>query len=247
MEKTVTWQYFFIRVCVCLSCTIFSKEETIVQRTFSHTITLQMAPIVATPIIDTFELSKLPDDQKFLKTKLTPHSKGNGGVIVTYMGYFTIFNQDGIADLPRKNDSTTLHIIVTKHINPVIIRGQTIEFFLRKENAPVAYYEFERIENKEKEFFWQVRKLDTPPSLKIAPEDIVICAKPDELFIPTGTFTTFGGQNLLLPPLYPTKLLKRNLNALSFLKFNRRYFRSLDQNRSYRYQTDRYASLINPI
>ncbi|HBY06034.1 MAG: hypothetical protein UV38_C0002G0214 [candidate division TM6 bacterium GW2011_GWE2_42_60] len=248
MKSSKIFVGFFVLASISICFLVFVNEETIVQRQFSHTITLQMEPKVAIPVVENFELAKLPEDQKLLKVRLKPHTKGNGGVIATYMGYFSIFNENGMLEFPRKTDSNTLRVIITKHIIPVIIRGQNIEFFGRKENAAAAYYQFERVEDKEKkEFVWHVSKLETPTSLKTAPDDIIICAKPDEIFVPTGTFSTFGGQNFLLPPLYPTQSLKRNLNALSFLKINRRYFRSLDQNKSYRYQPDRYASLINPI
>lgn len=206
------------------------KEPTLVQRESPHIIELSMNINPVVPIHD-FEhrvIKKLSEPEKILRAVIKNHLQVVGGVPVTYFGMGNILQPDATTEFPRKhvkpNDETT--IIVVKRIYPIIKKGETVERFIRKKSEPAAYYSIKRVKNPAtNDFYWESKKLETPKNLSIPVEAIVICAKPDEIYIPEITTSAIAGQNLILPTIYPTTLFRRGspVNTMSFLKISK-YF-----------------------
>ncbi len=233
------------------------KTDGIEQRIASPIITFFLSPL----IIKTTENSKVSLDfsnieklsKNLLKYELLPelepdfHQKPIG-LYVSYKGFLDMTDENGQIYLPRKHAEDKITIIVTKHIYPIILEGQTVEFFVRKKGGDAAYYELTRTKDEKTGVFtWETKKIPTPTSIKIPLDALIFYAAPRDIFIPEGTTIASGGPNLVLPTAYPTKYLNKDLNALSFLKYNRRFFTPTSQETVYRYAADRYTKNLRPL
>ncbi|HBL98952.1 TPA: hypothetical protein DDZ86_04915 [Candidatus Dependentiae bacterium] len=223
-------------------------------RIASPVITFFVSSIIVAPTDDPSKKLKDFSDvetlsKTLMKSELEPDIHDRPvGLYVSYKGFLDFTDENGQIFLPRKHAEDKITLIVTKQLYPIILEGQTVEFFVRKKDAEAAYYKLKRSKDeKTGVFLWTVKKIPTPTSTKIPPEALVIYAKPHDLFIPEGTVTTTGGPNLVLPTIYPTKYLNKDLNALSFLKYNRQFFTPVSQETAYRYAADRYTKNLRPL
>lgn len=213
------------------------KEPTLVKRGAPHIIQLSMYQNPVIPIED-FEhrtIKKLSEPEKILRAIIKNHLRAVGGVPVTYFGIGGLLQPDAEATFPRKHADDTATIIIVKRIYPIIKKGETVERFIRKKSEPAAYYSIKRSKDPITEnSYWEAKKIETPKNLSIPVEAIVICAKPDEIYIPEIITSAIAGPNLILPTIYPTTLFKRGapVNTMSFLKISK-YFEPV--RKAYRY------------
>ncbi|MCL5436357.1 MAG: hypothetical protein M1549_00565 [Candidatus Dependentiae bacterium] len=248
MEKITGyfWVALLIPTLVC------AKEASVRQKGSPHLIAAYLSPTVAEPIMD-YEQRVLPDlseTERVLKAILKTNLRhpGAGGVFATYLGFVDVLQIDNFAVFPRKHAGDEVKLIVVKRMYPISTKGakgETVERFIRKKNEPVAYYRMRRIKDeKSADFYWETTKLPIPKDLAIPPHAVVICAKPDEIFIPEVLTTAIPGPHLYLPEIFPTPHFRRGMHVdvMTFIKISP-YFEPVRAAR--RMQKDRYAQMLD--
>lgn len=140
------------------------------------------------------------------------------GIPVSYGGYLTVSDLQGIVSLPRSHEKPAMSILVTTRITPMVMGGLTIHHWEREEGTPAVLYHAERIQDpKTKKFMWSLKKTDLPKSVVIKPSTIIIFADPDSIVIPTGSFPTVNQPNLHLPDIYVKNEIVINQRSLYLL------------------------------
>jgi hypothetical protein len=125
------------------------------------------------------------------------------GIPVSYGGYLTVSDLQGVVSLPRLHEKPLISFLVTPRITPMVMGGLTIHHWEREEGTPAELYTAERTQNpKTKKFEWLVRQEVLPKSMIIKPSTIIIFAEPHLVILPTGTFPTSNQPNLVLPDIY---------------------------------------------
>lgn len=215
---------------LCPKNTIYGKESSPIRRESPHVITAFMEPI---PTFDeqheaerAYKLIDQPG--KITRTIFKEKLKGNNsnrGAYALYSGFVDTFNENGQIIFPRKQQKDEIKLIVTRKIRPVILRGNTVEHFVRIKDQPIEYYSMKRSFDKDNDlYYWTTKKQNTPESKIIPASALIIFVKPHQVKIYEGKTIAMGGQNLLLPKIYPTKNITTDLNGISFLKINK-YFK----------------------
>lgn len=241
-----------------LGAVLLSAKDETFKTTSPHLLAVHLSSSTAEPIVDYAHRSikDLTDTEKLIKAILKTNLRKSpaGGVFTTYLGFVDFLNIDQFAVFPLKhasgnaagNAAGEVMVILVKRMYPIITQGQTVERFIRKKTEPAAYYKFTRAKSPDSaDMYWETTRLETPKDLTIPPQAIVICAKPEELFIPEGTTTAIPGPHLFLPDIFPTPYFKRGMNAdvMTFIKISP-YFEPVRFAR--RLQKDRLAQMLEP-
>lgn len=186
----------------------------------------------ADPIISFF-LRSYPDPQMALKhlkhpSKLARYqnpfdddSQPFSGIFSTYAGMIGISDVHGETIFPRKNAENLLYLVVTTEIIPVAMFHNTIHHWELNPKIPTTIYYFERKTDKESGLtFWDVQPGALPNHDIIPLESIVLIAKPNNVYIPTGITPTIDSPHLLLPDIYIKKGINVVTNASYILSIN---------------------------
>ncbi len=164
------------------------------------------------------------------------------GIYAVYMGWATHSDINGQILFPRSTPASSITLVVTRSLQPVLTHERLIHHFRASFDEPAEYYQFQ-LSTEQEEPSWNVYKQETPSDRVIPADAIVIIAKPNQMLIHEGTFSTVKSLNLILPTLYARPNLIAGVNALHFLKVNR-YFAPVQYN--WRYGTARYGVIITP-
>ncbi len=166
------------------------------------------------------------------------------GIIATYHGYVTFSDQNGQLLFPRKHTSDDIFYVVTRNIRPVISHGETVRSFIIENPKQTRMYYLQRKQNEKQNItYWEVKEIEVTDEQHIPPSSMIIFSNPDHIIVPTGTFTTIDGGNLLLPDLYIKKGIPIGPNVLAFLPLSK-YFAPVTH--TYAYTSDRYATSTRP-
>lgn len=137
------------------------------------------------------------------------------GIPVSYGGYLTASDLQGIVSLPRKHEKPLITFLITTRITPILMGGNTVHHLEREEGTPAILYTAERKEDpKTKKFEWDVQKTPLPESPVIKASTIIIFADPDSLVVQTGLFPTVNQPNLNLPDIYVKNEIVVNQRSL---------------------------------
>lgn len=223
-------------------------KDDIMSKKSPHLLGLYLSSTIAEPIVD-YEnrtIKKLTETEKLVKAilKTELRKRPMGGVFTTYLGFVDVLGVGAFAVFPLKHAESEVTIIVVKRMYPIITQGQTVERFIRKKSEPAAYYRLKRTKDSQSaDVYWETTKIETPKDLTIPAQAIVICAKPEEIFIPEGTTTAIPGPHLFLPDIFPTPYFKRGMetDVMTFVKISP-YFEPVRMAR--RLQKDRVAQMI---
>ncbi len=223
------------------------EKEFRIQRSSPYIITLTLANHIASPFKKEHAPYAASAAEKILGALLTQAIQPfPAGLYATYYGFSSYLNANSQIIFPRKSNSDTVLLIVTKQIYPIITRGRTVNYFIRRPELDAAFYEFKRIkDSKTDKYFWQTQEIKAPKSAQIPVDAIILHAKPNELYIPEGISKTIGGEHLILPIIYPTKELARSYGSLNFLKI-KKYFSPVEARTEIKRSGDRYSSLMRP-
>lgn len=188
-------------------------------------------------------LQKTVSSPEKLGRRLMKHNLGLrpvAGVYATYGGFVAHSTADGQIVLPRKHPEDELIIAITPVVRPVIIHGQTVQFFAQQEEVPGVFYRYTRMTDARGALIWKVEKIAPPKNNQIPSLAIIIPADPETIVVEEGIFPADAGPNLILPPLLATKRFSRNLNALLLLRIGR-YFSLTDY--LYEKKPDRFSKI----
>jgi hypothetical protein len=212
-----------------------TREPASIRREAPHIITLFMKPYEMLPEFKTdddiqIELVKDPSwiQKKFLRGPFK-HTSDPRGIYVTYAGFVDTIDINRQVRFPRLTQEDEINLIITRKLTPVIIRGNTVEYFMRDPNYDIAYYTLKRMHDAKKNLdYWNVEKNEIPANKKISPSAFIIFAEPKHIVVPLEPTVATAGPNLVLPPIYANKGLEKDYNAFSFVKINR-YFDPIQQ------------------
>lgn len=155
-----------------------------------------------------------------------PHkAAGSGyeGVTASYLGYISVTNHNGQISFPRKQQSSSVYILVTPRILPIfMIAPTTIHHWQLHPSMPAELY---KVEQKADEitglYYFTTIKQTLPKDHKIDMNTIIIYADPNEVVVPEGATITKYTTNLTLPNIYVKNIniTKASLYALSIKEY----------------------------
>lgn len=212
-----------------------AKEPVSIRREAPHVIIFSMRPYEELP---EFKEKKATQERlfqdpywltkKILNSKFS-YATNPRGFHILFAGFSDTIDVNREARFPRYIQEDEIQMIITRKLIPVVIRGNTVEYFLHDTNYDIAYYTLKRMHDPEKNIeYWNVEKKDIPQNKKIPASALIIFAEPNEIIVPTGKTIATGGPNLVLPPIYTNEKTDKDYNALSFIKINR-YFDPIEQ------------------
>ena len=150
------------------------------------------------------------------------------GVYVLYGGFVDTLDVNRQVRFPRLTQEDEVVLIITRKLAPVILRGNTVEYFLRDTNQSIAYYRYKRhFDPNNNYYYWNVQKLDLPHDTKIPATALIIFANPRHIFVPLEETIAVPGGSLVLPPIYATGELRKDYNATTFIDISP-YFDPID-------------------
>lgn len=153
--------------------------------------------------------------EKLIAKRLT------AGIIGTYAGYTTVSNLDGRIIFPRLQNSTTLYLIVTTKMTPIIMLANTVHHWELEEGTPVKMYKAEqKYDDEHKVFLWDIHEVPVPSDNIIPLASILILAEPQDIVIPEGITVTQDSPHLLLPDIYVKRSINKVANALYMLNID---------------------------
>lgn len=168
---------------------------------------------------------------KLLKNKykqfITPSLSG---FLALYSGYIDYSDPNGEISFPLRHTPPKLYLIITPNIKLIKVKENTISHqeFDENEKENTQIFLFEKKEDMNKEFYWQVTEEKIPENNIINPLSVIILTNPKNLFITTGEFMTNNNKHLILPNnIY---VIKNNLNSKILLNFMniKNFFEQID-------------------
>lgn len=186
-------------------------------------------------VLDVEQLQKsIQDPTRAIQTimRTTISTNGASGIVVTYAGFTTISTIYGQVDLPRRQQKTSFHVLVSTDFEPVMMAGVTVYHWQLLPNANAAMYTVTLQQDPDtKVHFWDVQPAELPADKVIPLDTIVIVAKPQNILLPTGITTAKNSINLILPDMYAKKSADFWSDALNFLQVKHFYrtIKSIDK------------------
>lgn len=153
---------------------------------------------------------------------------GVAGVMCLHLGYTNTSDHNGKVTFPRKQQKSTVNILITRGIKPVyMIAPDTIHNWMLDTQEPAQMYELSLKRDQETGLYYiNAKKAELPNDHTISLNTIVIIAHPKNVFIPEGATISHYGTNLILPPVYIKKNFNFTYNALYTLSI-KQYFETI--------------------
>jgi hypothetical protein len=126
------------------------------------------------------------------------------GIMGLYSGYWGISNQMGILSFPLRHAAQKIVLAITPVITPIKIKGSTISHleYVTDNNNPTKIYTCEMKKDEKQVSFWEIKETPVPQDKRVSPSTVVILAKPDNFFVPTGIIMATENVQLILPNIY---------------------------------------------
>ena len=132
-----------------------------------------------------------------------------------YGGFYEASNPIGQTLYPRKHVDSTVFILITSRITPVIMLQNTVHHWQLQQGVPAQIFQMQRKKDAMLEtVYWDVKEVPLPANNVVPLRSIVIFAKPKNIYVPTGITMTKDSPNLLLPTMYAKKGINKVANAL---------------------------------
>ena len=203
---------------------------------FLGTWLLLTQTISADPIV-TFFFREYPNPQlaqRILEKLKRPHGIAKqqlnslinhnriAGIFATYFGFLDTSSLNGQIMFPRKQSKATFQLVITNKIAPMMMFQNTISHWALEPGTPAAMYTLELKEDEATKLsFWDVKTMLLPENNYISPiNSIIIIAKPQNIYVPTGIIFTQPSANLILPDMYVKKGIHSIRNSLYVLNLN---------------------------
>ncbi|MFA5075443.1 MAG: hypothetical protein WC436_05075 [Candidatus Babeliales bacterium] len=183
--------------------------------------------------------------QKPLKNLLKNFLPDLSGFIAIYKGYMDYSTKKGFISFPLRQASPKLYLAITPRVELIKIKGNTISHQKYMQNTPTKIYLFEKKQDKNKQFFWQVNEQKLPKNNIVNSLTVVLLTKPKNLYVVQGDFMSNKSGHLILPNniyildnLNNNKILLNSLNA-------KRYFETIKYNEKKILEKNIYQKMIS--
>jgi len=166
-----------------------------------------------------------------------------GGIFVSYFGFLNASSSTGQILFPRKQSKASFQLAISNKITPITMFQNTISHWQLEPGTPAELYNLDLIEDENTKLsFWQMEKVPLPENNRLdATRSIMIIAKPQNIYVPTGITITKPSANLILPDIYVKRGISSIRNALYILNLSL-FFRPIDL--LYKKEKTRYEELI---
>jgi hypothetical protein len=167
---------------------------------------------------------------KLVKNEMKKHLGPNvDGFIALYAGYIDYSDSNGLISFPLRHVSPKLYLVVTREVNLIKVKGNTISnLALGSEKIPAKIYLFEKKEDKNKQFFWQVTEQKVPEDRQINKLSVVLLTNPKNIYVALGDFWSNDSKHIVLPSnIYVVGLGGNNKILLNSLDI-KRYFEPIE-------------------
>lgn len=189
---------------------------------------------------------KLTQPSYIMKHNSNPVSSeldGVRGIPAVYLGYLATSNKNGQVSFPRKQQSDTIHLLITPKIQPIFMLHPTlIHHWQIDSSQPVEMYEINRKKDKKLNTYYfdtinikqaiQTKTFDDAKSetyksilagkQAIPLNTVTIFSDPTSMNVPTGVTYNYYSPNFILPTL-SAKEVDRTENSLYTLSI-KQYF-----------------------
>lgn len=147
---------------------------------------------------------------------LEKHAEGIEGIYAHYRGYSEKSNKFGRITFPRLDEVAVFTIIITKSIDPIIMKGKIPDYFLISYDTPYSVYEaYSREETKDGQdiVVWKIRKASPEVSSdrKIPANSIIVFADPNSFYFYKEGISIDNSLNVILPTLYVLENEEKNI------------------------------------
>jgi len=140
------------------------------------------------------------------------------GVFATYGGFLNISNTLGQISFPYKHTQKAVSILITPHIVPIMMVGNTVHHWEIEPESPAAMFSIEQKNDAmDGTTYWETQQIDIPDTKKIPVQTIIIIAKPKHIYVPLGATPTAPNPSLILPPIYVKKGINHVADGLYLL------------------------------
>ena len=147
---------------------------------------------------------------------LEKHAEGVEGIYAHYRGYSEKSNKFGRITFPRLDEGAVFTIIITKSIDPIIMKGKIPDYFLISYDTPYSAYEaYSTQETKEGQdmIIWKIRKApaETFSDRRIPANAIIVFADPNSFYFYKEAISIDNSLNVILPTLYVLENEEKNI------------------------------------
>jgi len=226
------------RFCI-VSCLIIISNSLCATHVIS--LFLRPYPTLTSPIQATKKSEKLKQPGRIAYYNIKNLVKNSlvAGIFAAYRGFITVSTKDGQILFPNRQPRTTINLLLTTRLTPIIMVGTTIHHWEQEEGTPAALYKLECKQDEETEkFYWEVQSTSLPDNKIIPVSTIWIVARPEKAYVPTGIIITTKGQNFILPDIYVKSGIMKIQNAL-YMLYLKHFFSQVKKE----YKTERTYSL----
>jgi len=149
------------------------------------------------------------------------------GIFATYHGYLALSAPDGQISFPLWHPDPVVHLVITDRVTPIMMQSNTVHHWEIEEKTPASMYKLARTKDPNSDlFFWNVTEEKIPDNLIIPFDAILIFAKPDTIYVPTGIVLAQDSPNLHLPDIYVKPEINKLSNAL-YVLYLKHFFGSI--------------------
>ncbi len=140
------------------------------------------------------------------------------GIFATYGGLLTASNLMGELSFPRLHNKSFIYLLVTEHITPIVMTGNTIHHWEIEDDAVADLYKIEqKFDQENKVHYWEVSREPIPDNRHVPLESITLLANPKYVYVPLGISIYQESPHLILPDVYIKKGIHLTSNYLYFI------------------------------
>lgn len=150
--------------------------------------------------LQTPDLEQVSSAQADLGIKTKPEKIDPSRFALACAGNLDYSNKDGYFSLPKhhKKESVRLVIIPLDQLSLNLVKGETASDMTAKSDNYTAY-NFEKKEDNEKCWYWEVTKTDLAENKKVRSYDLILFADPKDIFVKTGIYMATDSEQNILP------------------------------------------------
>lgn len=233
-------KYFIHIVCIVSCFLIYQSAHS------DHIVTFFIRPYPVDAAYSKEIVGKFEKPGKLAKQQYYGFGRSSFvvGIFSSYAGFLNASDANGQTIFPLKHEKSTIPLVVTTKLTPIMMGGLTIDHWQLEEGTPAKMFQLEQNTDAETQIsYWGCEEMPLPQNNILPRETLIIFANPRYVYVPTGISPTVAGLNLVLPPIYTKKGIDTIDNALYLLNI-KHFFGPLQS--LYKVQPKEYSQLVTP-
>ena len=208
-------RYFFSVTIFCFLPNIYAEQVI--------TLFLKQYPIISVDQAAQKLAQKLHKPGKIATNQVKNYFSPSqlSGIFATYGGYLIASDVNGEISFPRRHSKPVIYLIITEHLIPIVMSGNTIHHWELDPSMPAHMYKYEQHVDPDTHLhYWQVTQVPVPADHIIPLESIAIMANPKYVYVPQGITVFKETPHLVLPDIYIKKGINLTTQALYMLNLS---------------------------